>query len=285
MSKKKEKKTFFKNVLRYITLVVMMFVSAISYNLFLNPNNIVSGGTNGLSIIVQEVFGIDPAIFILIFSAIVLIFSFLILGIEMSSSSIVAILIYPFFVSITSGITTISYLQTDDKLLVGIFAGIISGVVLGTICKIGFSQGGIIQISQIINKIFKFPIAKVNFVINAFILICGVFVFGLSSALLGIVVLFISSLIVDRILLGISSNKSFLIITTKEDKVKEYINKKLGHGTSIFYVNDNSGNGERRAIMTVIPTRDYYKLVDGVKKIDKDVFFVVTDSYQLEGGF
>jgi len=36
--------------------------------------------------------------------------------------------------------------------------------------------------------------------------------------------------------------------------------------------------------MTVIPTRDYYKLTEGAKKIDKNVFFVVTDSYQLEGG-
>ena len=57
--------------------------------------------------------------------------------------------------------------KTDDKLLVGIFAGIISGFVIGTVCKIGFSQGGIVQISQMINKIFKFPIAKVNFYINS----------------------------------------------------------------------------------------------------------------------
>ena len=282
---KRKKKKVLNNVFRYLILIFMMFIAAVSYNLFLNPNHIISGGANGMSIIVQKIFGIDPAIFILIFSAVVLIFSFIVLGVEMSSSSVVAILIYPFFVSITSGISTISFLQTDDKLLVGIFAGIISGVVLGTICKIGFSQGGISQISQIINKLFKIPIAKVNFFINALILIAGVFVFGLSSALLGIIVLFISSLITDRILLGISSNKSFMIITTEEEKVKEFINKKLGHGTSVFYVNDNTGKGERRAIMTVIPTRDYYKLTDGVKKIDKNVFFVVTDSYQLEGGF
>ena len=255
-----------------------------NYNLFLNPNSIISGGGNGLSIIFEEIFKIEPAIFILIFNTIILIFSFIVLGIEKSSSSIVAILIYPFFVSITSGISSISFLQANDSLLVGIFAGIITGFVMGSVCKIGFSQGGVIQISQMINKLFNVPIAKVNFGLNTLILLAGVFVFGLSSALLGIVVLFISSLVVDRILLGISSNKSFIIITSEEEKMAEFIKKDLGHGVTVFFVNEKNSKKQRRALMTVIPTRDYYKLTEGAKKIDKDVFFVVTDSYQLQGG-
>ncbi len=260
-----------------------MFLSAVSYNLFLNPNKIISGGTNGLSIIIEKVLGIDPAIFILLFSAIVLIFSFIVLGVETSSSSIVAILIYPFFISITSGISSLSYLQADDKLLVGIFAGIISGFVIGTVCKMGFSQGGLVQISQMISKIFKLSIAKVNFVLNALILGLGVFVFGLSSALLGIIVLFISSIVADKILLGISSNKSFLIMTDKDEKVKHFIEKKLGYGVTCLVKDQDVTNDERKVLMTVIPTRDYYKLTDGIKKIDKNAFYVVTDSYQLEG--
>lgn len=279
------RKKFLKNVIRYIILICLMFVLAVNYNLFLNPNNIISGGTNGISIIIQELFDIDPAIFILVVSSIILIFSFIILGVEKSSSSVVAILIYPFFVSITSGVSSISYLQADDSLLVGIFAGIISGFVIGTVCKIGFSQGGIVQISQMINKIFNLPIAKVNFYLNLVILVCGAFVFGISASLLGTIVLFISSVVADRIILGISSNKSFLILTSEEDEVREYIVKKLGHGVTTFYIDEKKSKKQRKALMTVIPTRDYYKLTEGVKKIDKDVFFVVTDSYQLEGGF
>ena len=174
-----KKKKIIKDIFRYILLIFLMFVAAINYNLFLNPNNIISGGANGISIILQELFSLDPATFILIFSSMILIFSFFVLGVEKSSSSIVAILVYPFFVSITEGISTISFLQTNDGLLVGIFSGIISGFVIGSVCKIGFSQGGIIQISQMINKMFNLPIAKVNFFINSIILICGVFVFGI----------------------------------------------------------------------------------------------------------
>ena len=87
-----------KNIFRYIWLIILMFISAINYNLFLNPNNIISGGGNGLSIIFEKLLGIEPAIFILMFNVIILIFSFIVLGVEVSSSSIVAIFVYPFFV-------------------------------------------------------------------------------------------------------------------------------------------------------------------------------------------
>ena len=279
-----DKMKILKTIWRYFLLVILMFLAAINYNLFLNPNNIISGGGNGISILIEELFCIEPAIFILVFNSIILIFSFIILGVEKSSSSVVAILVYPFFVSITSGISSISYLQTDDRLLVGIFAGIISGFIMGYVCKIGFSQGGVIQIAQMINKIFKFPIAKVNFCLNSIILILGVFVFGLSSSLLGIVVLFINSLVVDKIILGVSSNKSFLVITSEEEKMIDFIKNDLGHGFTMFYVNEKNTKKKRKALITVIPTKDYYRFTEGAKKIDKDVFFVVTDSYQLQGG-
>lgn len=278
------KKNLTKNIGRYCCLTGLMFLSAINYNLFLNPNNIVSGGTNGLSIVIQKLLGFDPATFIFIFSAVVLIFSFIILGVEMSSSSIYAIIIYPLFVSLTEKISSVSYLKVDNPLLVGIFAGIISGYVIGNVCKLGFSQGGVVQISQIINKIFKISIAKANFWVNTIILIGGLFVFGVADILLGIVVLFISSFVANRVLIGISSNKTFVIITNQGQKIKRFISKDLGYDMNTFVI-DKIKDINKILIISVIPNRDYYRLVEGIKKIDNDIFFVVIDSYQLEGGF
>ena len=35
--------------------------------------------------------------------------------------------------------------------------------------------------------------------------------------------------------------------------------------------------------MTIIPSREYYRVTEGIKIIDSNVFFVATDSYQVEG--
>ena len=36
--------------------------------------------------------------------------------------------------------------------------------------------------------------------------------------------------------------------------------------------------------MAVLPTKDYYRLKEGINEIDKDAFFIVTDSYEVFGG-
>ena len=46
----------------YGMLAVGSFIIALSFNLFLNPNQIASGGVSGLSTILHHLFGIPPAI-------------------------------------------------------------------------------------------------------------------------------------------------------------------------------------------------------------------------------
>ena len=40
---------------------------------------------------------------------------------------------------------------------------------------------------------------------------------------------------------------------------------------------------KKKVLMTAIHNRDYYKLKEGIKLIDKSSFFIVTDSYQVYG--
>ena len=87
----------------------------------------------------------------------------------------------------------------------------------------------------------------------------------------------------DKVLLGISNNKAFYIITTKEKEIKEYIMNDLKHSITTFDVKGGFLDNKRRVLLTVIPSREYYKLTEGIKEIDEEAFFVVTDSYQVEG--
>ena len=36
--------------------------------------------------------------------------------------------------------------------------------------------------------------------------------------------------------------------------------------------------------MTVLPTKHYYKLKNGLKKIDPATFYIITDTYEVFGG-
>ena len=84
-------------------------------------------------------------------------------------------------------------------------------------------------------------------------------------------------------LLGINNNKAFYIVTSEEEQVKNYLINELHHSTTIFDVKGGLFQKPRKAILSVIPTREYYKVREKIKQIDKEAFFTVTDSYQVKG--
>ncbi len=269
---------------RYLVLFLTMFVGAINYNLFLGPLKIVAGGTNGLSILVEEVFGMEPSMFILLFSIVVLVLSIFIVGFEKSSSALVATFVYPLFVDWTSSVNNIIQIDRADSLVIVILAGIISGWVAGATCRVDLSQGGVTLISQMIYEKFRISISKTNFFINMLIIIVGGICFGTSSILYAVTLLYVSSLVIDKVLLGISKEKTLYIVTDKYEQIRNYIVDSLGYGVTAFNAESGSNNKNKKVIMTAVPTSQYFKIKNRIKKIDKDVFLVITDSYQVVGG-
>ena len=58
----------------------------------------------------------------------------------------------------------------------------------------------------------------------------------------------------------------------------------LGHGATIIKGRGAYTNEDKYIIFVVIPKRDYYRLKEGIKKIDKNAFFVASSSYEVGGG-
>ena len=285
--KKKEKpKTIFDEIsdrhliIRIIILCLSLFLSAVVFNLLQLPTKIVSGGSAGIAVITESAFGWTPSIVLFIIYASLLVLSLFTLGYESTLGAAIATFVYPLFVDWTSNITSLISIDTSDMLLMAIFIGVLNGFVTGVNYKIGFSSGGTNIISQVLYKWKHWSISKTSLFLNAIIVICGGFCFGWTMVMYSIIVVAINSITMDRVLLGISKSKTFYVITTEEEKVKDYIMNDLGHGVTIFNVHGGFLEKKKHVLMTVVPTADYFKLTAGVKTIDKDAFFVVIDAYE-----
>ena len=270
-------------ILRYIILLIALTISAFVYNLFLLPLNLVTGGTNGIAIITHYLYEIDPALMIFLLSAACAIISFMYLGLEKTITTIVVTIIYPLLIEATSFVREISYNEKDILLLV-IFAGVLGGIANGLIYRIGYNSGGTTVISQILFEKKKISIAKTSFVMSTIVVILGALFFGITNALYAIIYLYINNLVVDKVLLGVSNNKAFYIVTEDANQVKEFIIKELKHDVTELDVKGGFQDQQKKALLTVVPTREYYKMTEKIKGIDSKAFFVATDSYQVEGG-
>lgn len=273
-----------KLVRRYILLILSLFISACYFNLLQLPTQIVTGGSSGVSIILNYYFYWDPYQVIFIISAILLIAGFVFLGFEKTSGALVTTIIYPMFVNLTANISDYIVVDLSDKILISIFIGLLAGITTGMVYKAGFSNGGFSIISEIISERKKIPISNISFIINFIIVILGGVSFGWTMVMYAAIILYINSVILDRVLIGVSKNKALYIITSEEEKMKDYIMNSLKHGITIFDVKGGFLEKKRKVLMTVIPNHDYFKLKEGIKEIDKEAFFIVTDSYQVYGG-
>ncbi len=89
---------------RYVVLIFSLFISSLVFNLLLYPTNLVTGGMNGVAIILNHIFDISPSLIILIGSVLLLGLSYLFLGLDQTGGSLVATLVYSLFVCFTSSL-------------------------------------------------------------------------------------------------------------------------------------------------------------------------------------
>ncbi len=271
-------------VKKYITFILGLFLTAFAFTIFYSPNNIVCGGTTGLSIIFRELLNINPSLFIAISSLILLIFSLIFLGWEITARTVVGTVLYPVFIMITEFLAQYIKFESSSLFLTILFGGIVYGLGLGLMLKTGFSNGGTMILNQILNKYAKMSIGHANLVVNAAILVLGLFVFGIDKTIYALSTIYIYSIITDRVILGVSKSKTFYIVTDNEFEVKEFIIKKLGHSATIIDARGGYSNKKNKIVMATIPTKEYFIVKEFVQELDKNSFFLITDTYEVSGG-
>lgn len=271
-----------KRIEKYIIITLALLLNAICFNMFLIKLKIASGGVNGISTILKYLFNIDQSITLFIQDALLLVVSAIFLGKDKTKKALYASIAYPVLVKLTEFVSTIDF-NNKDMLVIIIFAGIITGLANGSIYKIGYNAGGYGIISTILFEKFRISISKSVLVINLLIIALGGYFFGSTQAMYAIILLYINNIVMDKVIVGISNNKAFYIVTTKSNEVNDYILNVLGHGTTIFEVKRHLFEKKKQVLLTVIPSSEYYRVTEGIKMIDKDVFFVATDSYEVKG--
>ena len=266
-----------KVLIRYFFLTVILCIAALSFNILIAPLHIVIGGNNGVAVLIEYIFKISPSKTLTVLSVFFVILSFLFLSKEKTMSILYASFIYPILVNVTYPLSRNLSFDIYDMVLLSIYIGIISGFTNGMILKLGFNNGGINVISNILYKYYKISYSKSMFVINALIVAIGGFYIGTSNILYAIIILYINSYVVDKVLLNKANYKCFQIITRRNKQVEEYITNQLKRTYTKIKIKP-----DKVLLLTVIKTKEYITLKEFIKQIDKDAFFLIQDSYDAK---
>ena len=153
------------------------------------------------------------------------------------------------------------------------------GLSSGLIRKSGYNPGGFAVLNDIMKKYFYMSVGTSSIVINIALIVASAFMFGFDKAIYAVVSLLVSSYIVDKVIIGISDNKVFYIITDKPLEVRDYIMDKLHYSVTIINARGGYSNKRKKMLMCVVPTIEYLKLKELVHMIDSKAFFLIVDAY------
>ena len=282
----KNKRNLAHSINRLTTFIVGTYIIALSYNTFLKPNSLVIGGTTGLSIIFEKLFGWDTNVFILASGLILLIISYLFLGVKKSRRNVLGSLVFPLMVYLSAPLAEllIPQIKIDDFFVIALMAGLTYGLGFGIVYKAGYSTGGFDIIMQILNKYLKMPEGNASFVASILVVLCGLPLFGITHTVYSSIVLYIEQVVTNKIVIGISDSKLFYIYTRKIDKVRDALVKDGETGFTIIPTLGGYSHYKGEMLMCVVDTKDYYEFRELVLSIDKDAFFIIDDCYEVNGG-
>jgi uncharacterized membrane-anchored protein YitT (DUF2179 family) len=266
-------------VKKFIYILLGSATVALSFNLFLLPNKVASGGVSGISTILNSLFGWEAAYIQWAFNIPLFIAGIIFLGKMYGARTLIGTLFLPFVVYLSRNLEP----ATFDPLLGALFGGIGVGLGLGITFRGNASTGGTDLAAQIVHKYTGISLGKSVAFIDGLIVLTAAIVFDIESGLYALIGLFVTSKTIDLVQVGLGNSKMALIITNRQDEVRQEIFDKLDRGVTKLSGYGGYTDDERPMLMCVVDQKEFTKLKQVVQSIDTSAFVVVMDAAEVLG--
>lgn len=281
-----------KKIKEFLLINLGVFLVAFSFTFFLDRNNFIFGGVSGIGVILKNVFGekIPSSIIVLIVNMILLVVGLIFLGKGFFIKTVygtIAFPIYSFLLELVIPNNWYPVFNTDIFILV-IGASLIMGIGLGLAMRYGASTGGIDIIQMILLKYFKIPLSTSLVIVDGIIIVIGA-ITGFSSLppilliLYGITYTVTSGIVMDNIVFGGFNVRAAYVVTTKCEEMKQQIYQKLNRGVTEIYSRGGYTLEDKKTLLCVLTTREYYFLRSIALEIDPQAFIFVTKASEVHG--
>lgn len=278
----KHKKSVLDMVKTTVSVIAGNFLFALAVAAFVMPHNILMGGITGIGIVINKSFGIDTALMVLAVNVVLMIIGRFVLGKKFFVSTIASSLLYPAWLSVLQRIKGIDTM-TDNPLLAALFAGLLLGVAIGLLMRVGSSSGGTDIINLMLNKFTHIPVAILVYV-SDFVIIGFQAIFARpEQLLLGIVTVVLETLVLDHVMVLGKAQLQVYVISQQYEKIRDAVLNELNIGVTMNMIETGFFGEKQMAVMCIIHPRKLYDLTELIQSVDDSAFITVTKIKEVRG--
>lgn len=268
-------------IVESVSIIVGNLLLAFGVAFFIIPNDILTGGVAGVAIALSPLLNISVETIISAMMVICFVFGLFFLGKDFALKTIASSILYPVFLNIMSNLAVPLGVE---PILASLYGGLISGLGIGIVFRVGASTGGMDVPPLILGKYTKIKTHSWMIIVDGLTILLGITTFGLNAALIGLISAYSMSKMVDTVqtLSGVSTKQVF-IITDKVEEVLHEILISIDRGATVLEAKGGYTRQPRKLIMTVLSTNQYAQLEKLVKEIDMNAFLIVSDATEVHG--
>ncbi|MEK4240199.1 YitT family protein [Paenibacillus sp. FSL H8-0261] len=268
-----------KRITDIVSIIVGALLFSLAVNLFVIPNEFGEGGVTGLTMITYYLYQWSPGIVSLILNALLLIVGYKFLDKTTTVYTIIAV----FFNSLFLILTKNWHIASDELIINAIFGGILSGVGIGMIIRVGGTTAGSTIIARILHKFLDWNVSYALLLVDLVVVFASYFIIGVQSLMFTIVMLYVATKVMDFIIEGVNPKKAVTIVSKEQDKIAEQVNGIMDRGVTVIYGRGYYTKEPKELLYIVISKQEVTMLKKIVRSIDKEAFIAIHDVRDVFG--
>lgn len=249
---------------------------------FVVPNGLISGGVTGIGLILQRLFGLPVDIGVFAADGVLFLLGAAVMGKAFAATIILSTIVYPTFFSLFGKIPFLTSL-TDDKLMAAIYAGLLMGAGIGLVIKVGGSTGGMDIPPIILHKLFGLSIPVMISVGDILLLLVQAFYSSTEQVLYGILVVMLTSIVIDKVLIMGQKQTQVMVITPEYERINQAIHQKIDRGSTLIHATSGLEKQEQKVVLSVISNRQLGDLNELILQIDPQAFVIANEVNEVKG--
>lgn len=258
-------------------------IFSVALNMFAVPNSIVLGGLTGLGTIVNHFFSSVPiGSFIFLLNVPLFISAKLFLKKGALSRTVVATVIFSSLIDIGA-----SFIPpyTGDIMLTCIFCGILSGLGLALVFLTGATTGGTDIIAMLIkSRKPNFSMGKTMLVLDGLIVLLSGVAYGEIEAIMyALIVIFLTSKVIDYVLYGAEHSKMLMIVSDKSREIADVIMADFMRGVTLLQGRGGFSGKQKEVLWCTVRASQVRNINRTVRMIDPGAFTVICDAGEVIG--
>lgn len=263
----------------YVLVTLGCAVAAASFDAFMRPLGIASGGVVGLSVIVERAFGIEPAYTQWALNLPLMLVGFLALGGSFGLKTIAGSVLLPLFILLFRGLPG----PTDNPLLAAAYAGIGIGLGIGIVFRGRGSVGGFSVLAKLISGRTPLSPSQVLMCFDGAVVVTAGLVMGVEQALYALVVVFAMGKTMDAVLTGLGLSKTALVVSERHEDIGDAILRDLDRGYTRLEAHGGYTDERRPAILCVMDPSEVGRFKSLVFSLDPAAFVVIGEAHEVHG--